>query len=81
MQETKIHSISQNDQSTIVAKFTPSSEKERHYESEKELESKFIKILQKNGYEYSKIKNEESLINNLKIQMQRLNNCEFNANE
>ena len=42
-------------------------------ESEKMLEDKFIKQLQGMGYEFIKIKNEQELNANFKIQLEKLN--------
>ncbi|MGL5521887.1 MAG: type I restriction endonuclease subunit R [Metamycoplasmataceae bacterium] len=49
--------------------------------SEYELEKEFIKNLQSIGYEYLQINKEEDLINNLRIQIEKLNNIKFNDNE
>ncbi|WP_149731224.1 type I restriction endonuclease subunit R [Methanobrevibacter millerae] len=48
-------------------------------ESEKMLEDKFIKQLQGMGYEFIKIKNEEELNANFKIQLEKLNKKELNG--
>ena len=80
--QTELHKVSINDTSTIIAKFIPSPKDTRHYESEASLEAHLIAQLQNQGYEYaSHIKDETALIANLKIQMERLNECEFNQNE
>lgn len=81
-EKTEIHAISLNDTSTIIAKFIPSPKDERYYESEARLESHFITQLQSQGYEYAKhIKDESALLVNLKQEMERLNECEFNDSE
>lgn len=77
-----LEKLSQNKYSTVIAKFKPSEKKESFYQSEAELESSFIKDLVNQGYEYADfIKDEESLKTNLKKQIERLNECEFKANE
>ena len=48
-------------------------------ESEAMLEDKFIKQLQGMGYEFIKIKNEEELNANFKIQLEKLNKKELNG--
>lgn len=81
-EKTELHAISLNDTSTIIAKFIPSLKDERYYESEARLESHFITQLQSQGYEYAKhIKDEGALLANLKIQMERLNECAFSDSE
>lgn len=77
-----LEKLLQNKYSTVIAKFVPSAKKESFYQSEAQLESSFIKQLVNQGYEYASfIKDEESLRANLKKQIERLNDCEFNANE
>ena len=81
-EKSEFHAVSLNETSTIVAKFIPSIKDERFYESEASLEAHFIKQLIAQGYEYaSGIKDEKGLILNLKKQIERLNECEFNQNE
>lgn len=81
-EKSEFHAVSLNETSTIVAKFIPSVKDERFYESEASLEAHFIKQLIAQGYEYaSGIKDEKGLILNLKKQIERLNECEFNQNE
>lgn len=81
-EKSEFHAVSLNETSTIVAKFIPSIKDERFYESEASLEAHFIEQLIAQGYEYaSEIKDEKDLILNLKKQLERLNECEFNQNE
>ena len=81
-EKSEFHAVSLNETSTIVAKFIPSVKDERFYESEASLEAHFIEQLRAQGYEYaSEIKDEKGLILNLKKQLERLNECEFNQNE
>lgn len=81
-EKSEFHAVSLNETSTIVAKFIPSVKDERFYESEASLEAHFIKQLIAQGYEYaSEIKDEKGLILNLKKQIERLNEREFNQNE
>lgn len=50
-------------------------------QSEAVLEENLIKRLSNNGYERIKIKNEDELIANFKIQLERLNKCELTDEE
>jgi len=69
--------ITADDQSTVVAEYTPSKNRDDSYQSESALEQEFIKLLQEQGYEYIKVTNEESLIANLRIQIELLNDYKF----
>jgi type I restriction enzyme R subunit len=72
--------ISQNDNSTVVAEYivkrTASS-----YQTEQQLENEFINQLIAQGYEYLSINNEEALINNLRKQIEKLNDYSFSNEE
>ena len=73
--------ISENDEFTIAAKY----EKpviNKSYETESELEKRFINKLVSLEYEYrDDIKEESDLIKNLKVQIENLNNVKFKDNE
>ena len=73
--------IVQNPQSTVVANFTPSKKRTKHYQSEDALEKEFIKQLETQAYEYLKITKEEDLIENLRSQLEKLNNYQFSEKE
>ena len=64
-------------ESTVVAKYTPEQRKSTDYQSEFELEKDFINRLIGQGYQYLKIESEQDLINNLRIQLERLNDFTF----
>lgn len=74
---TKMNIISQNPESTLVAEFVHDRKRERNYQSEAMLEEAFIQQLQAQGYEYLHIADEKSLISNLRIQLEKLNNHKF----
>ncbi len=73
--------IAESNESTVVAQFHSSNERKSAYESEAELERAFIKLLQKQGYEFKKIHNEKELKDNLKEQLEKLNNHSFTPKE
>ena len=50
-------------------------------QSEAVLEDNLIKKLSENGYERIKIRNEDELIANFKIQLERLNKCKLTDDE
>ena len=66
---------------TVVSEYIPDKRTETHYQSEAELEKGFISLLCQQGYEYLDIHNEKGLLNNLRGQLQLLNNIEFSDTE
>lgn len=73
--------VAQNPQSTVVSEFTPSKKRAEHYQSEDALEKEFIKQLESQAYEYLKITREEDLIENLRKQLEKINNYQFSEKE
>ncbi|MGL2501584.1 type I restriction endonuclease subunit R, EcoR124 family [Helicobacter pylori] len=73
--------IAESNESTVVAQFHSDNEKKSAYESEAELERAFIALLQKQGYEFKKIHKEQELKDNLKEQLEKLNNHSFTPKE
>ena len=80
MQE-KLNAISESNESTVVYEYKKDRSKAESYQSEAELENVLIGLLQKQGYEYLKIKQEVDLINNLRLQLEMLNDYHFTDNE
>ncbi|MDE6886207.1 MAG: type I restriction endonuclease subunit R [Helicobacteraceae bacterium] len=73
--------IALNENSTIIANFIPSKREYRGYQSETELESKFIKDLCNMGYEHLKITSTSELESNFKENLQKLNSITFSKDE
>ncbi|MGL2861062.1 type I restriction endonuclease, partial [Helicobacter pylori] len=73
--------IAESNESTVVAQFHSDNEKKSAYESEAELERAFIALLEKQGYEFKKIHKEQELKDNLKEQLEKLNNHSFTPKE
>ena len=69
--------VASSTESTVVAEYTPEKRKSTDYQSEAELEQDFINRLVSQGYEYITIKNEQDLIDNLRTQLEKLNNYTF----
>ena len=69
--------VASSNESTVVAEYTPEKRKSTDYQSEAELEKDFIDCLVSQGYEYINIKNEQDLIDNLRVQLEKLNNYTF----
>lgn len=68
-------------ESTVVAEYEPQPRRSDAYQSEAALEQAFIKMLSEQGYEYININNENDLINNLRKQLELLNNYSFTDKE
>lgn len=69
--------VASSTESTVVAEYTPEKRKSTDYQSEAELENDFINRLEDQGYKYITIKNEQDLIDNLRKQLEKLNNYTF----
>lgn len=68
-------------ESTIVAEYEPQPRRSDTYQNEAALEQAFIKMLSEQGYEYININNENDLIDNLRKQLELLNNYSFTDKE
>jgi len=69
--------VASSTECTVMAEYTPEKRKSADYQSEAELEQDFIKRLVSQGYEYITIKSEQDLIDNLRAQLEKLNNYTF----
>jgi len=83
MENNRYNLVAENTQSTVVAeyKYFVNQLRDSSYQSEAELEQAFIKQLQSQAYEYLKITSEKDLIDNLKKQLEKLNEYTFTDNE
>ena len=73
--------VAENPESTVVAEYQAEYRRAGNYQSEAELEKEFIRTLQSQGYEYLPIKSEDDLIQNLRAQLEKLNNYAFSDKE
>ena len=74
--------VASMEEATVVAEYTPSyGDRPTKYQSEADLEKDFIRLLCEQGYEYLTIRNEQDLIFNLRVQLERLNKIAFTDNE
>ena len=80
-QQSTYNIISSTDDLTVVSEYTPSPSTSEAYQSEADLENEFIALLSRQGYEYLQIHDESSLIENLRRQLEQLNNYTFTDNE
>lgn len=74
--------VASTDDATVVAEYAPEYRVDgQKYQSEAVLEKAFIKQLESQGYEYFKIADEASFIENIRQQLEKLNNLTFTDNE
>lgn len=73
--------IAETNLNTVVAEYTSTRVSSGAYESEAELEKKFIALLCEQGYNYLQIHEEKDLIANLRGQLERLNKYKFTDGE
>ncbi len=72
--------IEMND-STVVTEYEPVKRKSDSYQSEQTLENEFIRMLTEQGYDYLEIHDLESLIKNLRTQLEIVNDYKFTDSE
>lgn len=77
----KYYIVAENPESTVVAEYQTPYIRETAYQTEDQLEKAFIQQLQGQAYDYLKINSEAELVNNLRVQLQKLNNYTFSNNE
>ena len=78
---TQYNIIAENENYTIVSDYQAIYRKSDKYQSEAQLEKEFIKTLTEQGYDYLTIHKEQDLVDNLRVQLQKLNNYTFTDSE
>lgn len=73
--------VAQSSESTVVTEYKSERVRSDAYQSETELEKKFIEMLQQQSYEYLPIKSERDLIVNLRAKLEELNKLKFTDKE
>lgn len=73
--------IIQQSESTVVSEYKSDLIRPKEYQSETELEAELIKQLQGQGYVFLAIHNSQELVQNLRVQLERLNQYTFTDNE
>ena len=73
--------IAENEDYTIVSDYQVIYRKSDKYQTEAQLEKEFIKTLTEQGYDYLNIHKEQDLVDNLRVQLQKLNNYTFTDSE
>lgn len=77
----KYSMVAENSNSTVVTKYIPASRRASDYQSEAELEKALVEQLQKQAYEYLTITSETDLVQNLRHQLEKLNDYKFTDTE
>ena len=79
---SRFNIIASTDESTVVSEYQPQLTRSDAYQSEAALESAFIKMLTRQGYEYlNNITSSTALVHNLRLQLEKLNNYKFSDRE
>ena len=73
--------VAQMTESTVVTEYEPIKERSTNYQSEAALEKEFIHMLTEQGYDYLQIHHEKDLIENLRLQLEKINALTFSENE
>ena len=78
---SKYNVVMEMSNSTVVTEYEPLKKKSDSYQSEQALENEFIRMLGEQGYDYLKIQDSDSLVNNLRTQLELLNDYKFSDRE
>ena len=73
--------VAQTSENTVVTEYEPVKARSDSYQSEAELEREFIRMLSEQGYTYLPIHTEAELLQNLREQLQKLNDYTFTDSE
>ena len=73
--------IAENEDYTIVSDYEAIYRKNDKYQTEAQLENELIKTLTEQGYDYLTIHKEQDLVDNLRVQLERLNDYTFTDSE
>lgn len=78
---SKYNVVMEMSNSTVVAEYEPLKRKSDSYQSEAALEYEFIRMLTEQGYDYLEIHEQDTLVKNLRTQLELLNDYKFSENE
>ena len=73
--------VAQTTENTVVTEYEPVQKRPENYQSEAALEAEFIRLLTQQGYEDLTFHNEDDLIVNLRVQLEKLNDYHFSDTE
>ena len=78
---TQYNILASSDEATVVTEYLPDTNTSAAYQSEAALEKEFIDLLGRQGYQYVTIHSEKDLVDNLRKQLEKLNNYSFSDSE
>lgn len=78
---SKYNMVLSTNESTVVTEYQQSEKRATSYQTEAQLENAFIKLLQEQGYEHLKINEKNGLVDNLRLQLEKLNDYKFSDKE
>ena len=78
---SKYNVVIETSNSTVVAEYEPLKRKSDSYQSEAALEKEFIRMLTEQGYDYLEIHEQDTLVTNLRKQLELLNDYKFTESE
>lgn len=78
---SKYNVVMEMTNATVVSEYEPEKKRSDAYQSEAALEKEFIRMLTEQGYEYLTIHDSDALVNNLRTQLELLNDYKFSENE
>ena len=78
---SKYNVVMEMSNSTVVTEYKPVQKRSDSYQSEAALEKEFINMLEEQGYDYLQIHDSNTLINNLRKQLELLNKYNFTDSE
>ena len=73
--------VAQSTENTVVTEYEPVKTRSGSYQSEADLEKEFIRLLTEQGYEYLKLHHKNDLTENLRTQLEKLNDYHFTEEE
>ena len=75
------NTVMNSDELTVLSEYEYIKNRDISYQSEQMMEDELIQDLCSQGYTYLKIESEKDLIDNLRIQIEKLNDITFTDNE
>ena len=74
-------SVAEAEELTVATEYNPLDIDRTVYQSEADLEKDFMNRLTANGYERLVVSSEEELVNNLRLQIEKINDYKFSNDE
>lgn len=78
---SKYNVVMEMKNATVVSEYEPEKKRSDAYQSEAALEKEFIRMLTEQGYDYLEIHDSETLVNNLRTQLELINDYKFSESE